>query len=587
MLPRCAFSVCHCHVFVLVLCLSSAEDFDWTKNDHSSFYYGTFPAGFSWGAGSSAYQTEGAWDKDGKGLSIWDVFSHKKGKIQQNDTGDSSCEGYHKVKDDVSLIKELKLNHYRFSISWPRLIPTGIKSDHINEKGIQYYDGLIDQLLENKITPIVTLYHWDLPQVLQEKYGGWQNISLVNHFNEFANLCFERFGNRVKYWMTFNNPWSVAVEGYETGEHAPGLRLRGTGAYRAAHHIIKAHAKVWHTYDTQWRAKQKGLIGISLSGDWGEPVDMSNQKDIEAAERYVQFYLGWFATPIFHGDYPQVMKDFIGRKSVQQGLGTSRLPTFSTQEKSYIKGTCDFLGIGHFTTRYITQKNNPSGQSSSSYFTDRDLAELVDPQWPDPGSEWLYSVPWGFRRLLNFVKTQYGNPMIYVTENGVSEKMLCTELCDDWRIQYYKDYINEMLKAIKDGVNVKGYTAWSLLDKFEWDEGYSERFGLYYVDFRNKNKPRYPKASVQFYKRVISSNGFPNQREVENWRRKAIETCSSSNQLLAAEEQRSTAANILRLIHDPLTSHMEMVTEIVVPTVCTLSILLSAVFLMFLLRRRN
>uniref|UniRef100_A0A8C9WTX8 Cytosolic beta-glucosidase n=2 Tax=Sander lucioperca TaxID=283035 RepID=A0A8C9WTX8_SANLU len=586
MLPRCAFSVCH--VFVLVLCLSSAEDIDWTKNDHSSFYYGTFPAGFSWGAGSSAYQTEGAWDKDGKGLSIWDVFSHKKGKIQQNDTGDSSCEGYHKVKDDVSLMKELKLNHYRFSISWPRLIPTGIKSDHINEKGIQYYDGLIDQLLESKITPVVTLYHWDLPQVLQEKYGGWQNISLVNHFNEFANLCFERFGNRVKYWMTFNNPWSVAVEGYETGEHAPGLRLRGTGAYRAAHHIIKAHAKVWHTYDTQWRAKQKGLVGISLSGDWGEPVDMSNQKDIEAAERYVQFYLGWFATPIFHGDYPQVMKDFIGRKSVQQGLGTSRLPTFSTQEKSYIKGTCDFLGIGHFTTRYITQKNNPSGRSSSSsYFTDRDLAELVDPRWPDPGSEWLYSVPWGFRRLLNFVKIQYGNPMIYVTENGVSEKMLCTELCDDWRIQYYKDYINEMLKAIKDGVNVKGYTAWSLLDKFEWDEGYSERFGLYYVDFRNKNKPRYPKASVQFYKRVISSNGFPNQREVENWRRKAIETCSSSNQLLAAEEQRSTAANILRLIHDPLTSHMEMVTEIVVPTVCTLSILLSAVFLMFLLRRRN
>ncbi|XP_010733419.3 lactase-like protein [Larimichthys crocea] len=570
MLPRCAFSVCH--VFVLVLCLSSAEDFDWTKNDHSSFYYGTFPAEFSWGAGSSAYQTEGAWDKDGKGLSIWDVFSHKKGKIQHNETGDSSCEGYHKIKDDVNLIKELKLNHYRFSISWPRLIPTGIKSDHINERGIQYYDELINQLLENKITPIVTLYHWDLPQVLQEKYGGWQNISMVNHFNEYANLCFERFGDRVKYWITFNNPWSIAVEGYETGEHAPGLKLRGTGAYRAAHHIIKAHAKVWHTYDTQWRAKQKGLVGISLSGDWGEPVDISNQKDIEAAERYVQFYLGWFATPIFHGDYPQVMKDFIGRKSVQQGLGMSRLPTFSPQEKSYIKSTCDFLGIGHFTTRYITQKSNPSGRSSGSYFTDRDLAELVDPRWPDPGSEWLYSVPWGFRRLLNFVKTQYGNPMIYVTENGVSEKMPCTELCDDWRIQYYKDYINEMLKAIKDGVNVKGYTAWSLLDKFEWDEGYSERFGLYYVDFRNKNKPRYPKASVQFYKRIIGFNGFPNQREVENWRRKAVETCSSSNQLLAA---------------DPLTSHMEMVTEIVVPTVCTLSILLSAILLMFLLRRRN
>ncbi|KAM6960799.1 lactase-like protein isoform 1-T1 [Aplochiton taeniatus] len=587
MLPRCAASVCH--VLVLVLCLSSAEDFDWTKNDRGSFYYGTFPVGFSWGAGSSAYQTEGAWDKDGKGLSIWDVFSHKKGKVQRNDTGDSSCEGYYRMKDDVGLMTELKLNHYRFSISWPRLIPTGIRSDHVNEKGIKYYSELIDSLLENNITPIVTLYHWDLPQVLQDKFGGWQNISMVNHFNEFANLCFERFGNRVQYWVTFNNPWSVAVEGYETGEHAPGLKTKGTGAYRAAHHIIKAHAKVWHTYDTQWRVKQKGMVGISLSGDWGEPVDISNQKDIEAAERYVQFYLGWFATPIFHGDYPQVMKDFIGRKSTQQGLGTSRLPNFSSQEKSYIKGTCDFLGIGHFTTRYITEKNYPSGGGggSGSYFTDRDLAELVDPRWPDPGSEWLYSVPWGFRRLLNFVKTQYGNPMVFVTENGVSEKMTCTELCDDWRIQYFKDYTNEMLKAIRDGVNVKGYTAWSLLDKFEWDEGYTERFGLYYVDFKNKNKPRYPKASVQYYKRIISSNGFPNQREVENWKRKATETCSSSNQLLAAEEKRSTAANILRLIHDPLTSHMEMVTEIVVPTVCTLCILLSAVFLMFLLRRRN
>ncbi|KAM6960800.1 lactase-like protein isoform 2-T3 [Aplochiton taeniatus] len=539
MLPRCAASVCH--VLVLVLCLSSAEDFDWTKNDRGSFYYGTFPVGFSWGAGSSAYQTEGAWDKDGKGLSIWDVFSHKKGKVQRNDTGDSSCEGYYRMKDDVGLMTELKLNHYRFSISWPRLIPTGIRSDHVNEKGIKYYSELIDSLLENNITPIVTLYHWDLPQVLQDKFGGWQNISMVNHFNEFANLCFERFGNRVQYWVTFNNPWSVAVEGYETGEHAPGLKTKGTGAYRAAHHIIKAHAKVWHTYDTQWRVKQKGMVGISLSGDWGEPVDISNQKDIEAAERYVQFYLGWFATPIFHGDYPQVMKDFIGRKSTQQGLGTSRLPNFSSQEKSYIKGTCDFLGIGHFTTRYITEKNYPSGGGggSGSYFTDRDLAELVDPRWPDPGSEWLYSVPWGFRRLLNFVKTQYGNPMVFVTENGVSEKMTCTELCDDWRIQYFKDYTNEMLKAIRDGVNVKGYTAWSLLDKFEWDEGYTERFGLYYVDFKNKNKPRYPKASVQYYKRIISSNGFPNQREVENWKRKATETCSSSNQLLAAARRKS------------------------------------------------
>ncbi|XP_051989904.1 lactase-like protein isoform X3 [Xyrauchen texanus] len=516
-----------CHILLLALCIYASEDFDWTKNEKGSFYYGTFPSGFSWGAGSSAYQTEGAWDRDGKGKSIWDVFSHKKGKIHLNDTGDTSCEGYYKVKDDISLMYDMKLNHYLFSISWPRILPSGIKTEYINEKGIEYYDKLINVLLENRITPIVTLYHWDLPQ-------------------------------------------SIAVEGYETGEHAPGLKLRGTGAYNAAHNIIKAHAKVWHTYDVQWRNKQKGMVGISLSADWGEPVDVTNQRDIEAAERYVQFYLGWFAMPLFNGDYPQVMKDYIGKKSAQQGLSSSRLPTFSPQEKSFIRGTCDFLGIGHFTTRYITQKNFPFNRGNS-YFTDRDLAELVDPRWPDPGSEWLYSVPWGFRRLLNFVKTQYGDPTIYVTGNGVSEKMMCTDLCDDWRMQYFRDYVNEMLKAVKDGVNVKGYTAWSLMDKFEWDEGYSERFGLYYVDFGSKNKPRYPKASVQYYKRIISSNGFPNQKEIESWKRKAMETCTSSNQLLAA---------------DPLIRHMEMVTEIVVPTVCTLCILLSAVLLMFLLRTR-
>ncbi|XP_076854544.1 lactase-like a [Brachyhypopomus gauderio] len=559
-----------CQAVVLTLCVSATEDFDWTKNVIGSFHYGTFPTGFSWGAGSSAYQTEGAWDKEGKGMSIWDTFCHKKDRISQNATGDSSCEGYYKIKEDMSLMKDMKLNHYRFSISWPRILPSGMKSDQVNEKGIQHYDNLINMLMENHITPVVTLYHWDLPQALEEKYGGWQNSSMGNFFNDYASLCFERFGNRVKYWITFNNPWSMAVEGYETGEHAPGLRLKGTGAYKAAHNIIKAHATVWHTYDTKWRNKQKGMVGISLSADWGEPVDIMNEGDLEAADRYVQFYLGWFATPLFNGDYPQVMKDYVARKSAQQGLGASRLPSFHPHEMSYIKGTCDFLGIGHFTTRYITQKNYPSNRGAG-YFADRDLAELVDPRWPNPGSEWLYSVPWGFRRLLNFVKTQYGNPMIYVTENGVSEKMMCTDLCDEWRMQYLRDYINEMLKAINDGVNVKGYTVWSLLDNFEWDEGYSERFGLYYVDFRSKSKPRYPKASVQYYKRIISSNGFPSQREVESWKRKATETCISSNQLLAA---------------DPLTSHMEMVTEIVVPTVCTLCILLSAVFIMFLLKGR-
>ncbi|KAM9223817.1 lactase-like protein [Leptosomus discolor] len=500
------------YILVPIVRLNTAEDFQWTKNNPGSFYYGTFPAGFLWGVGSSAYQTEGAWDEDGKGPSIWDAFTHKKGKVFRNETGDSACDGYYKVKDDIRLLKELRVNHYLFSISWPRIMPTGIKTEQLNEKGIQFYNDTINSLLENNITPIVSLYHWDLPQVLQEKYGGWQNISMINYFNDYANLCFEKFGDRVKHWITFSNPWAVAEKGYETGEHAPGLKLGGCGAYKAAHHIIKTHAKVWHSYNNTWRREQQGMVGISLTSGWGEPVDPHSQTDRDAAERYIQFHLGWFANPIFRGDYPEVMKNCVGRKSAQQGLGTSRLPTFSVQEKTYIKGTSDFLGIGHFTTRYVLQKSFPFLQVSS-YHTDRDLAELVDPKWPAPGPKWLYSVPWGFRRLLNFVKTQYGNPPIYVTENGVSEKVQCTQLCDEWRIEYLKGYINEILKALNDGVNVKGYTAWSLLDQFEWNKGFSERFGFYHIDFKNKNKPRYPKASVDYYKKIISANGFPNPRE--------------------------------------------------------------------------
>uniref|UniRef100_A0ABI7XRV2 Lactase like n=1 Tax=Felis catus TaxID=9685 RepID=A0ABI7XRV2_FELCA len=417
--------------------------------EEASFYYGTFPLGFSWGAGSSAFQTEGAWDQDGKGPSIWDAFTHSgKGKVLGDETADVACDGYYKVQEDVVLLRELHVNHYRFSLSWPRLLPTGIRADKVNKRGVKFYSDFIDALLKSNITPIVTLHHWDLPQLLQVKYGGWQNVSMANYFRDYADLCFEAFGDRVKHWITFSDPRTMAEKGYETGHHAPGLQLHGTGLYKAAHHIIKAHAQAWHSYNSTWRGKQRGLVGISLNCDWGEPMDINSPKDIEAAERYLQFCLGWFANPIYAGDYPQVMKDRIGKKSAEQGLDMSRLPVFSLQEKSYIKGTSDFLGLGHFTTRYITERNYPSRQGPS-YHNDRDLVELVDPNWPDLGSTWPQSVPWGFRRLLHFAQTQYGNPPIYVTENGASQKLHCTQLCDEWRIQYLKGYINEMLKGGK------------------------------------------------------------------------------------------------------------------------------------------
>ncbi|XP_012865487.1 PREDICTED: lactase-like protein [Dipodomys ordii] len=536
--------------------------------EDASFYYGTFPPGFSWGVGSSAYQMEGAWDQDGKGASIWDAFTHSgPGKVLGDSTADEACDGYYEVQEDIVLLRELQVTHYRFSLSWPRLLPTGIRAEQVNEKGIEFYSNLIDALLKSNITPIVTLYHWDLPQLLQVKYGGWQNVSMAGYFSDYANLCFEAFGDRVKHWVTFSDPRAMVEKGYETGHHAPGLRLPGTGLYKVAHHILKAHAQAWHAYNTTWRSKQHGVVGISLTCDWGEPVDMNRLKDIEAAERYLQFCLGWFANPIYAGDYPQVMKDHIGRKSAEQGLEMSRLPEFSLQEKSYMKGTADFLGLGHFTTRYITERHFPSRQGPS-YHNDRDLIEFVDPTWPDLGSKWLYSVPWGFRRLLNFAQTQYGSPPIYVMENGAPQQSHCTQLCDEWRIQYLRGYINEMLKAIKDGVNIKGYISWSLLDEFEWERGYADRYGFYYVEFNIRNKPRYPKASVQYYKKIIMANGFPNPREVESWRLEALETCSINNQRLATE---------------PLRRHLHLLSEIVVPTVCVLCVLTAALLLMLLL----
>ncbi|XP_029399442.1 lactase-like protein [Mus pahari] len=280
--------------------------------EEASFYYGTFPPGFSWGVGSSAYQTEGAWDQDGKGPSIWDAFTHgKKGQVLGGDTADTACDSYYKVQEDIALLKELHVSHYRFSLSWPRLLPTGVRAEQVNKRGIKFYSDFIDALLKSNVTSIVTLHHWDLPQMLQVTYGGWQNVSMTRYFRDYADLCFEVFGDRVKHWLTFSDPRTMVEKGYETSLHAPGLRLQGTGLYVAAHHIIKAHAQAWHSYNDTWRSKQQGLVGISLNCDWGEPVDIDNPDDIEAAERYLQFCLGWFANPIYAGDYPQVMKDHI------------------------------------------------------------------------------------------------------------------------------------------------------------------------------------------------------------------------------------------------------------------------------------
>ncbi|XP_075465616.1 lactase/phlorizin hydrolase-like isoform X1 [Ascaphus truei] len=471
-----------------------------------AFLFGEFPNNFVWGVASASYQIEGAWRADGKGLSIWDQYSHSPSRIENDDNGDIACDSYNRVEEDVALIKNLKVTHYRFSVSWPRVLPDGTVN-FVNEVGLNYYVRLIDALLAANITPQVTIYHWDLPQALQN-IGGWENKTIVQRFKEYADFLFKRLGDKVKFWITFNEPYIIANLGYGYGAMAPGIDSRpGRAPYVVGHNIIKAHAEAWHLYNDTYRAKQGGVISITINSDWAEPRNPYKQEDVDAARRYMMFFGGWFAHPIFNnGDYNEIMKSTIRERSLDQGLVTSRLPEFTESEKRRIKGTYDYFGLNHYTSILTSPLNFP--QSEQSYDADRGVTLTSDRSWLGSGSFWLKVTPFGFRRLLNWIKEEFNNPPIYVTENGISERG--TDLNDTWRVQYYKGYVNEALKAVKyDGVDLRGYTAWSLMDNFEWAAGFVERFGLYYINYTDPALSRIPKESTKYYRTLIQCNGFP------------------------------------------------------------------------------
>uniref|UniRef100_A0A672V7R2 Lactase n=1 Tax=Strigops habroptila TaxID=2489341 RepID=A0A672V7R2_STRHB len=466
------------------------------------FLYGEFPKNFWWSVATSAYQIEGGWRADGKGLSIWDQFSHTPWKISNGDTGDVACDSYHRIEEDVEMLKSLKVSHYRFSISWSRVLPDGT-TRYVNEMGLNYYERLIDALLAANIMPQVTIYHWDLPQALQN-VGGWENDTTVQRFKEYAELLFQRLGDKVKFWITFNEPYNTAYFGYGLGTAAPGISIRpGRAPYVVGHNLIKAHAEVWHLYNDTYRAKQGGLISITINSDWAEPRNPYNQDDISAARQFLQFLLGWFAHPIFKtGDYNEVMKTKIRERSLAQGLNQSRLPEFTESEKQRIKGTYDYFGLNHYTTVLTYNLNYPLNISQDIYL-------VTDRSWLSSGSFWLKVTPFGFRKLLRWIKEEYNNPPIYVTENGVSETET-SDFNDTWRTHYYRSYINEALKAVVlDGVDLRGYTAWTLMDNFEWAVGFDDKFGFYHVNFTDPDLPRRPKASVRYYSQIITCNGFP------------------------------------------------------------------------------
>ena len=465
--------------------------------------YGNFPEGFQWGTATAAYQIEGGWNEGGKGVNIWDVFTHAEpSPILDASTGDVACDSYHKYKDDVNLMKEMGLNSYRFSISWTRILPNGIGAK--NQEGIDYYNALIDELIEAEIEPAVTLYHWDLPQSLEDQ-GGWLNETIADWFEEYSRICFEEFGDRVKVWITLNEPWVTAVLGYGLGSHAPGVLGIGTLTYMAAHNEIIAHARAVKAYKKDF-ADQNGKIGITLSIRWMEPENPLDPTHLEASETAMMFEMGWYSEPIFNnGKYPEIMRQKVDEKSTAQGFPQSRLPSFSDDESSMIAGSADFIGVNMYTSALVYPKEEPN--ENPVYFYDDDVDSYQDPDWYGSGSDWLKVTPWGLRSVLKWVKDHYGDIPVYITENGTSDKLGNTD--DLQRIYVYKHYINQLLKSVLiDEVNEKGYYAWSLLDNFEWGSGYTEKFGLHSVNMTDPERTRTAKHSSVFYSKIVGQNGF-------------------------------------------------------------------------------
>ncbi|KAF8965774.1 glycoside hydrolase family 1 protein [Flammula alnicola] len=458
------------------------------------------PKNFLWGFATASFQIEGSSDVDGRGKSIWDDFAKIPGKTLDGKNGDVATDSYRLWKEDLALLADYGVKAYRFSISWSRIIPLGGRDDPVNPKGIEFYSKLIDALLENGITPFVTLYHWDLPQALHDRYGGWLNKDeIVKDYVNYTRICFEAFGDRVKHWLTINEPWCVAILGYGRGVFAPGRssdRERSpegdssTEPWIVGHSIIFAHANAVKLYREQFKPTQKGQIGITLNGDWAMPYD-DNLENVDAAQHALDFAIGT-SDSIHLGHYPPYMREVLG----------NRMPDFTADEWAIVKGSSDFYGMNTYTTNLCRAGGDDEFQGNVDYtFTRPDGTQLGT----QAHSAWLQDYPEGFRHLLNYLWKRYKLP-IFVTENGFSVKgendmPLEQVLKDNDRIHYFQGTTASLINTIHDdGVDIRSYFPWSFLDNFEWADGYSTRFGVTYVDYETQK--RYPKDSAKWLIKV-------------------------------------------------------------------------------------
>jgi beta-glucosidase len=444
-----------------------------------------FPKGFLWGAATAAYQIEGAVNEGRRGESIWDRFSHTPETVLNGDTGDIACDHYHKYKEDIALMKELGLKSYRFSIAWPRIFPEG--KGRVNQAGIDFYNSLIDELFQAGIEPVATLYHWDLPQKLQER-GGWANRETIDYFADYTNLMFKTFGDRVKKWITHNEPIVAAFCGYADGIHAPGFKDRALGV-QVAHHLLLSHAKAVQAF--RQLNLNDGKIGITLNLTPIDPATGSLQ-DKEAVYLADGEKNRWFLDPVFKGSYPaDILKLY---------LENLKAPVIRNGDMELLASqTIDFLGINYYT-RAVVKHSEQDFPALYKYINPQD-ASYTEMDWE------VY--PEGIYQLLSRIKQDYGDPHIYITENGAAfkdDKVENEVIVDDDRLDYLKQHFAAMRKAIAAGVKLDGYFVWSLMDNFEWSFGYSKKFGIIKVD--NKTLARSFKKSAYWYRDVIKNNGF-------------------------------------------------------------------------------
>ncbi|HEY0784778.1 MAG TPA: GH1 family beta-glucosidase [Acidobacteriaceae bacterium] len=443
----------------------------------------SFPAGFLWGSATASYQVEGAVHEDGRGASIWDTFSHTPGKVHNGDTGDVADDYFHRYKEDIALMKALGLKTCRFSIAWSRIFPTGTGAP--NPRGLDFYKRMVDELHTNGIEPYCTLYHWDLPQALQDK-GGWQNHDITKAFADYCGYTVAHLSDRVSHFMTMNEMRSFVEQGYRDGVHAPGLQLDPAKLAQLNHHVVLAHGMAMQAIRAA--GKRETRVGIADNAMATTPV-VENEANLKAAVKALREENAMFLNVLIEGRYTDA---YLAR------LGPAA-PRFTPEEMKIVASPMDFVGLNIYQPTYVRAAENGLG-----------YVKVPDPSsFPKMASPWLTVGPEALYWVPKLAHAVWGIQEIYITENGCSSNDMPAQdgqIYDSDRVMFLRNYLTQLQRAVSEGVPVRGYFLWSLLDNFEWADGYEKRFGITYVDF--KTQKRTPKLSSEFYRDVIARNAL-------------------------------------------------------------------------------